>query len=207
MDVSKIVEEIGRVLDEKDEVREKALKITREVVRLSGDTIKALHRKDFKLAEERLEKAETLVGQLRELLEYHKDIYASGYVQTAHQEFVEALLFYHYLKGVEFPLPREIGIPEADYALGLGDLIGELRRHVLLAMLEGNLEEAEKTYIDMEHIYEELMRLDYPKGLVNLRQKQDSARKLVERTLEDLTRAKLTKELEDKIKEVLQDES
>ncbi|MCD6189623.1 MAG: haloacid dehalogenase, partial [Thermococcus sp.] len=95
MDVSKIVEEIERVLDEKDEVREKALKITREVVRLSGDTIKALHRKDFKLAEERLEKAETLVGQLRELLEYHKDIYFSGYVQTAHQEFVEALLFYH----------------------------------------------------------------------------------------------------------------
>jgi len=55
----------------------------------------------------------------------------------------------------------------------------------------------------MEHIYEEIMRLDYPKGVVNVRQKQDSARKLVERTLEDLTRAKLTKKLEDKIGEVL----
>lgn len=204
MDVSKIVEEIARVLDEKDEVRERTLKITREIVRLSGDAIKALHRKNFGLAEEKLEKAEGLVKQLGDILEHHKDIYFTGYVQTAHQEFVEALLFYRYLKGLEFPMPGEIEIPEADYALGLGDLIGELRRHVFLAMLEGNLEEAERTYMDMEHIYEELMRLDYPKGLVNLRQKQDSARKLVERTLEDLTRAKLTKELEDRIGEVLQ---
>ncbi|AIF69791.1 hypothetical protein PAP_06995 [Palaeococcus pacificus DY20341] len=203
MDISKIIGEIIEALDKKDEMREEALRITREIVRLSGDVIKALHRKNFDLAEERLRKAEELVRSLKQLLEAHPDIYYTGYVQTAHQEFVEATLFYCYLKGIEFPSPKELEVPEGDYALGLGDLIGELRRHVLLSILEENLDEAERTYRTMEHIYEEIMRLDYPKGVVNVRQKQDSARKLVERTLEDLTRAKLTKKLEDKIGEVL----
>jgi len=55
----------------------------------------------------------------------------------------------------------------------------------------------------MESIYEELMTLEYPKGLVNIRQKQDQARYILERTLEDLTRAKISKALEEKLKEAL----
>ncbi len=58
----------------------------------------------------------------------------------------------------------------------------------------------------MENVYNALMTLEYPKGLVNIRTKQDQARHILERTLEDLTRAKLNKKLEEKLKAAVGDE-
>ena len=201
VNISEIIAEIREVLDKKDELREEALKLTREIVRLSGDSIKALHRGELKIAKERLKKAEDLVKRLKEGLKGHEDLYFTGYVQNAHQEYVEALLFYRYLLGEKFPSPREIGIPEADYALGIGDFIGELRRHFLNLLLKGEIERAQEVYAFMEKVYDGLVTLEYPKGLVNVRQKQDQARYILERTLEDLTRAKINKDLEKKLEE------
>jgi len=57
MEIEEIIESIRKVLDEKDSLREEALKVTREIVRLSGDAVKAVHRNDLNLAEERLSEA------------------------------------------------------------------------------------------------------------------------------------------------------
>ncbi len=203
MKLSEIIEEIRKVLDEKDMLREEALKITREIVRLSGDSIKALHRGEVELAHGRIEEAGKRIEELNEKLTAHPDLYFTGYVQNAHQEFVEAVLFYSYITGSEFPSPEELGVPEAHYLLGIGDFIGELRRHFLLLLMDGRIGEAQRVYEAMNLVYEELMTLEYPKGLVNIRQKQDQARYIIERTLEDLTRAKLTKSLEEKLNNAL----
>lgn len=205
MELREIIREIREVLDEKDGIREEALKLTREIVRLSGDTIKALHRGEVEKAGERLKAVRGRVDELRGKLENHPDIYFTGYVQSAHQEFVEASLFFAYMSGGEFPSPSELGVPHADYALGIGDFIGELRRRFLLLLLEGDVAGAENVYRFMEDVYEELMTLEYPKGLVNVRQKQDQARHILERTLEDLTRAKLNRKLEERLEAVMRD--
>ncbi len=202
-EVHALIEELRRELDAEDELREKTLKLTREVVRLSGDAVRALHRGDMATAREKIDEGMKKVSEIREMLRDHGNIYFTGYVQTAHQELVEAVLLYSYLKGERAPSHRELGIPAADYVLGIGDFIGELRRHFLITLMEGDLEKAEKVFRFMESVYSDLMMLDYPKGLVNVRQKQDQARKTVERTLEDITRAKLERELEDKLKSVL----
>ena len=205
MGLKEIIREIREVLDEKDALREEALRLTREIVRLSGDAIKALHRGEKEKAAERLDLARDKVTTLREKLRDHPDIYFTGYVQNAHQEFVEASLFFAYITGGEFPSPSELGVPHADYALGIGDFIGELRRRFLILLLEGNITGAEEVYRFMEATYEELMTLEYPKGLVNIRGKQDQARHILERTLEDLTRAKLGRKLEEKLEAVARD--
>ena len=199
MELKTIIDEIRTVLDEKDALREEALRLTREIVRLSGDAIKALHRGEAEKASNRLKLAGERVKSLREKLREHPDIYFTGYVQSAHQEFVEASLFFAYITGGRFPSPSELEVPHADYALGIGDFIGELRRRFLILLLEGDIEGAEEVYRFMEAIYEELMTLEYPKGLVNIRGKQDQARHILERTLEDLTRAKLSRKLEEKL--------
>lgn len=204
MNLGKIIEDIRVVLDEKDTLREEALRLTREIVRLSGDAVKALHRGDVESAEKRLQNAGEKVSELKEKLRFHPDLYYTGYVQNAHQEFVEATLFLCYITGRDFPHPEDLNVPHGDYALGIGDFIGELRRHFLILLLEGRIGEAEEVYMFMEKTYEELMTLEYPKGLVNIRQKQDQARYIVERTLEDLTRAKLSKDLEEKLERILQ---
>lgn len=200
MMLSEIVGGIKRVLDEADSAREEALKLTRDILRLSGDAVKAIHREDLETARERLKNAQKLVETLREKLKPYPMLYYSGYVQSAHQEFVEATLLLAYREGRKFPSPWDLGVPEADYLLGLGDFIGELRRHFLLLLLRGEIGEAEEVYHFMEELYEELMTLEYPKGLVNIRTKQDQARHVLERTLEDLVRAKLSKSLEEKLK-------
>ncbi len=204
MKLREIIAEIREVLDEKDSLREEALKLTREIVRLSGDTIKALHRGETEKARERLEITHLKIKELKEKLRGHPDLYHTGYVQSAHQEFVEASLFFAYMTGGEFPAPEELGVPHADYSLGIGDLIGELRRHFLLLLLNGKLDEAEETYRFMESVYEELMTLEYPKGLVNVRGKQDQDRGILERTLEDLTRAKLNARLESRLRSAVE---
>ncbi|WP_297516721.1 haloacid dehalogenase [Thermococcus sp.] len=206
MEIEEIIESVRKVLDEKDSLREEALKVTREIVRLSGDAVKAVHRNDLNLAEERLSEAGKRVELLRETLKNHPDLYYSGYVQTAHQEFVEASLLLSYVRGRPYPTPGELGVPEADYALGVGDFIGELRRYFLHRLLEGNLDTAEAVYREMERVHNALITLEYPKGLVNVRQKQDQARYALERTLEDLTRAKLNRSLEEKLEKALKND-
>ncbi|AFN03781.1 haloacid dehalogenase [Pyrococcus furiosus DSM 3638] len=207
MKISKIIEQIKSELDKKDKLREEALEITRDIIRLSGDAIKAMHRGELELAHERLEKARGLVKELKEKLREHPDLYYTGYVQNANQEFVEAVLMYHYLTDREFPSHVDLGVPSQDYILGVGDFIGELRRYFLINLMKGNLDEAESTYRFMEEVYEELMTLEYPKGLVNIRQKQDQARYTLERTLEDLTRAKVNRRVEEKLEAFLNDRS
>ncbi|MEO2152468.1 MAG: haloacid dehalogenase, partial [Thermococcus sp.] len=59
---------------------------------------------------------------------------------------------------------------------------------------------------EMERVYNALITLEYPKGLVNVRGKQDQARYTLERTLEDLTRAKLNKSLEEKLEKALKND-
>ncbi|BAW31803.1 MAG: haloacid dehalogenase [Methanobacteriales archaeon] len=188
--MEKIISEIKRVLDEKDELREKALKITKEIIRLCGDCVRALHRGDSDMAAEKLDRAGELVDELGMMLKGHPDLYYSGYVGSAHQEYVEALLFYYYVDGREFPLPCDIGVPESHYLLGLGDLVGELRRYFLEVLVKGDLKKAEEICRSIRRLYDELSILEYPKGLVNIRHKQDNARYILERTLEDLARAK-----------------
>lgn len=205
-DIEAIIDSIRKTLDEKDSLREEALKVTREIVRLSGDTVKALHRGDLRLAEQRWKEARERVLKVREMLANHPDLYYAGYVQTAHQEFVEASLLMSYVTGRPYPEPSELGVPEADYALGVGDFVGELRRYFLHRLLEGDIATAEKVYSEMERVYNALTTLEYPKGLVNVRQKQDQARYVLERTLEDLTRAKLNRSLEEKLEKALKND-
>jgi len=205
MKIGDIIERIRKRLDEIDGAREEALQMTREIIRLSGDAVKALHRGEVDKARERLKVARSLVEELRNLLSPYPMLYYSGYVQSAHQEFVEANLLLAYLTEEELPSPWDLGVPEADYLLGLGDFIGELRRHFLHLLLRGEIERAESVYEFMEKLYGELMTLEYPKGVVNVRAKQDQARYVLERTLEDLTRAKLNKSLEEKLEAAMGD--
>ena len=78
---------------------------------------------------------------------------------------------------------KELSVPIVPYIQGLGDVIGELRRHIIDLLRREEYGEAE-IYLDiMETIYQELRRLNYPDALVpGLRHKVDVARRLIEDT-------------------------
>ncbi|MEM4888550.1 MAG: haloacid dehalogenase, partial [Thermosphaera sp.] len=69
------------------------------------------------------------------------------------------------------------------YLQGLGDVVGELRRHVVDLLDEAKVEEASNFLKVMELIYENLKRLDYPDAITpGLRHKVDVAARLIEDT-------------------------
>ena len=80
------------------------------------------------------------------------------------------------------PSPREIGVTDTASLLGLGDVVGELRRLSLTRLRSGDVAAATLFLETMERIQDALMRFDYPTALVALKRKQDVARSLIEKT-------------------------
>ena len=77
--------------------------------------------------------------------------------------------------------------------MGLGDVVGELRRATLSRLIEGDLKTAKSYLKKMEKVTDILLKFNYPDGLVPIRRKQDVARSLLEKTQGELAIALSTK--------------
>ena len=192
-----VISEIESRLDEKDEVRELAIKSSRTIARLAGSAIQGMHRGEDSpgvLPEPREE-----AFKPRRLLDGHPDLFHAGFVENAMQEACEAFLVHAILETEPLPSPKECGVTDTAYLLGLGDVVGELRRFALTALRAGDVAGASATLERMERILDSLMRFDYPTALVALKRKQDVARSLIEKTRGELAVAARSHELEKKL--------
>lgn len=192
-----IIGEIEARLDEKDEVRELALKSSRAIARLSSQAIHGLHKGED--SEGPLRDAREEAMKLKSVLEDHPELYHAGFVENALQELAEAAIVHAIAKARPLPSPREAGATDASYLLGLGDVVGELRRFALEALRRGDVAGAADHLKTMEDIFDALVRFDYPSALVALKRKQDVARSLIEKTRGEIAVATRGKALEDKI--------
>ncbi|WP_292466577.1 haloacid dehalogenase [Methanolobus sp.] len=180
--------------EEKDKARESTLAISRDVVRNCRAAMYKIHNKDFSKAFMLIGKAEEMLKKIDGLLQNYPDIYYSGYLEHAQQEFVECIVVYNILKkdseGDKMPGPGDLNVSDVAYLNGLGDVSGELRRHTLDLIRKGTPEEGE-TYLQlMEEIHNCLMMFDYPDAMTHgLRHKTDVTRSIIEKTRGDLTNA------------------
>ncbi|MFW6074489.1 MAG: haloacid dehalogenase [Chloroflexota bacterium] len=201
---SKLVEIGEQILSNLDGIngaRERALAETRQIVRLSANCIRAVHRGDYDQAKELLAEARSMQDALSSELADYPGIYWSGYVRDAQKEYAEASLTLAILAGRDWPEPADLNVEDAVYLNGLGEVTGELRRHALDEMRQGNLDRAEEMLAIMNDIYDLLVTVDYPDAVTGgLRRTTDLARGVTERTRGDLTVAlqqrKLTEALE-----------
>ncbi len=108
-------------------------------------------------------------------------------VLDALQEAVEALLLAAVVAGTPPPTPAGLQVPPEVYLLGLGDLVGEIRRLTLRALAEDRPEAALALLHLMETYYQQLNRFEAPRRIVALKPKQDTARALLERTRGEVT--------------------
>ena len=202
MDMDEIGNLIESELDDKDYVREIAIKSSRQVIRLASNIIMKLHRRES--CREEIRKMKEEVWHLKSLLiNDYPDLYYTGFVQNALQEYVEAMLLDALLKNNGFLGHNDLNVNASAYLMGAGDVVGELRREALESLRHGNFETAEKNLKIMESIYEMLLRFNYPSGLVPIKQKQDIARALVEKTRGEITLATMNKKLESELRQVL----
>lgn len=195
--LDEVISEIEVRLDEKDEVRELAIKSSRTIARLAGAAIQGMHRGQE--VQGPLQEVHEEVLKLRSLLDGHPDLLHAGFVENAMQEACEASLFHAILVGAELPTPKECGVTDTAYLLGLGDVVGELRRCSLTSLHHGDVGDASDFLEKMERILDVLMRFDYPTAMVALRRKQDVARSLIEKTRGELAVAARSHELSKKL--------
>ena len=85
-------------------------------------------------------------------------------------------------------MPSELNITPLNFALGLADVIGELRRYALDNIRNSIIDDLNYILESMDDIYTQLFSLDYPSGLTqDLRHKTDVARSIIEKTRGDVS--------------------
>jgi len=177
------IETVSKILDEKDRVREDAIRFVREIVRMSGDLISSLHGKNVEDAVKMMASLKARKTEFLSLLSKHPDLLYSGLSYNALSEYAESIIVYHLVVEGRMPSLEEIDVPVPAYLQGLGDAVGELRRHIVELLDSGRVEEATYYFRIMEAVYESLKRLDYPDAITpGLRHKVDVAARLVEDT-------------------------
>jgi translin len=185
--LGEIAQRIQDSLEEKDTVREIAIKSSRAILRMSSGVVHGMHKGVD--GEAALEEAIDEAHKLRSVLAEHVDIWHSGIVQDALVEVAEAAILTAIVHHRELPEPAHLGMPGTAYLLGMADTIGELRRFSLEALRRGDVVSSER-YLDiMEELFLVIMRFDYPDAIISIRRKQDIARSVLEKTRGDVSLA------------------
>jgi len=197
-----IVEEIRAHFVSKNKAREQALPLCREAIRHSANAIRAVHRSEFEAGQELIGKAAGLLREARAALQDHPDIFHAGFVHDSQKEFAEASLTLALVANRPLPTPEELRVERAAYLNGLGEAVGELRRHLLDSLRGGDVEHCEGCLTAMDDIYSVLVTFDYPDAMTaGLRRTTDNVRGILERTRGDLTLAVRQRDLERKLAE------
>ena len=201
-DLDAIVEVVRDNLAAKNRARETALAACREALRHSANAIRAVHRVDFAGGEELIAQANALLKEAAEALKGHPDIFYAGFVHNAQKEFAEACLTLALVSGRELPTPESLGVEYPAYLNGMGEAVGEMRRHLLDSLRSGDVEHCEECLAAMDDIYGVLVTFDYPDAMTGgLRHTTDAVRGILERTRGDLTLAVRQRGLERKLGE------
>ncbi|MFZ8793780.1 MAG: haloacid dehalogenase [Acidilobaceae archaeon] len=184
MGLEEVLEAIDRFLAIRDNAREEAIRISRDIVRLSKQVITLIHGGDVGRASTVAMELESKVRLLEERVSSFPDLYYSGLTYNALSEYVEASLLLDVALGRDLRGFEELRVPPVPYLQGLGDLVGELRRLALEKVRSGDFSEAWRLYRVMESIYVNLSKLEYPESLIpGVRHKVDVARRLLDETL------------------------
>jgi translin len=205
-DISKtldtIMERVRADFADKNVAREKALPLCRDAIRFSANAIRAVHRNDFVTAKDLVGKAGTQVATAKASLAGHADIYHAGFVHDSQKEFAEASITLALISGQELPTPESLDVELPAYLNGMGEAVGELRRHLLDTLRSGDVEQCETWLRDMDEMYSVLVTVDYPDAMTGgLRRTTDSVRGILEKTRGDLTLSVQQRRLEQRLEE------
>lgn len=204
-------------LDEFVRIRDKGIRKSRKIVSLSRSLIQKIHNrrkadKKSKGLPSIIESREKLVKEfqkVKHIIDKDQRLKHAGFWRNAMQELTEAITFHSIVsqlknnEKIQLPDPKEIGVTDEAYLLGLTDLVGELKREVLLYAKLEKFKEAEKILSLINRLYENFMKFDYPHSVLpGFKKKQDISRRTSLSTRETLLKiekeSKLRKAIEKK---------
>jgi translin len=187
--IESVVNRINKDFSSKDAVRENTLRRCREIIRLSANSIRAIHRQEQDTAEDLINKASTIIQEMHyEINEKHNDLLHAGFIHDAQKEFAEASITFSIITSRPVPEPESVGVSHAAYLNGMGESVGELRRYLLDSIRRNDYSRCEEFLSTMDEIYGVLVTVDFPDAITHgLRRTTDSVRGILEKTRGDLT--------------------
>ena len=196
-----IAEKIRISFSVRDAAREKALRLCREIIRYSANTIRIVHRREYAKARQLLQSASTLIQELnQEIANKQNDLIGSGFIHDAQKEFAEASITLSIITVELLPSPEKLQVSYPAYLNGIGEVTGEIRRYLLDSLRRNDFSRCEELLCTMDDIYAMLVTMDFPDAITyGLRRTTDTVRSILEKTRGDLTLALRQKELEKKL--------
>lgn len=179
----------------KNAAREQGLLASRAIIRMSANSIRAVHRGEFEKALAQLDEARAVRDAAVLALEGHADVYYAGFLHDAQKEYAEARTTLALLSGGSIPSPDELGVEFPAYLNGIAEAVGEMRRMILDRLRAGLYDGCEEILRAMDDIYSVLVTIDYPDAMTGgLRRTTDQTRGILEKTRGDLTMATVQRE-------------
>ena len=199
-DLAAIAEAANASFTETHHVREQALRLSRQIIRNSANSIRATHRGEFDGARTLLSEVSRLAKEARDVLEGHPNVYYAGYMEDAIKEYAEASTTLSFAEGIPLSGPQKLGVSAAAYLNGLAEACGELRRFILDSLRRNDISRCEELLGIMDEVYTILVSMDFPEAVTRgLRRSTDMVRGTLERTRGDLTLALNQRRLEEKL--------
>jgi translin len=184
-------------LTARNQARERALAIGREVIRQSANAIRAVQRGEFDEARRLVQQAGLRLRESEPMRLENPELYFAGFLADARKEYSEANITLAVISGGEVPQPEELGVDPSAFLNGLAEVIGELRRYILDALRRNSFQRCEELMDVMDEIYGILVSVDFPEAVTGgLRHSTDAMRGVLERTRGDLTLALRQHQLE-----------
>lgn len=168
----KDIQKIKQKLNDYNAQREIMVKKARDILKLSKRIIYSVHRNELSEAENSVAEIKEKINDINNEIKNHLGLFYTGAYKVAVQEYVEALLFFSYVKDKKILTSEELNVAEEYYLLGLIDLIGELFRLAVNSVIKEDYATTVEIKELVSEIYYELMQFDFASG--ELRRKFDS---------------------------------
>ncbi len=172
--------QLQKSIKEYDAERENLIKQSRVVLKLSKQLIYSVHRDNLSQATTLLKKIKTEKKNLDSIASKKKKLEFEGSYKIAIQEYVEAILYYNFVKNGKLVTTN---VHPIHFVLGLADLPGELVRRAVFLAGKGETTKVHQIRDAVDMIYGELLKFDFREN--EIRRKVDAV-KYELRKLEDL---------------------
>lgn len=163
-----------------DELRETLIKRSREVLKLSKNSIYSLHRGQVAVATAQVAQAKELAKRdLLPLIVSNPQL-RHGALSAALEEYAEAAVFAGFLAHGRVPTMAEVEIvTKEEYLGGVMDFTGELNRYAVLRATARDIEAVRRCRDIVDGLFAQLMLFDWRNG--QLRRKFDAVKYTVKK--------------------------
>ena len=177
---TKEFEKLRKEVKDYDSERELLIKKSRDVLKLSKQIIYAVHRDEVAGARKLVKQIEQERKVLEGIAKKSKGLMFEGSYKIAIQEYVEAILYYNFVRTGKL---MNVRVPVNYFVLGLADLPGELVRKAVFLAGKGKVGAVGRIKELVDMIYGEFLKFDFRDN--EIRRKVDAV-KYDLRKLEDL---------------------